>query len=79
MALTSEIFAIATFWFGGPWLSARIFDAMKWDKNLLAYLHSLTCCLFHGLSDVPAVSVGHACRRRPRPKRRGEACLSRWR
>lgn len=51
--MTSEIFAIATFWFGGPWLSARIFDAMKWDKNLLAYYIASLAVFFTAFLTYP--------------------------
>lgn len=43
LALTSEILALPTFWFAGPWLTTALFSGIDKTKLLEPYLLPLTC------------------------------------
>jgi hypothetical protein len=51
--LTSEILAIPTFWFGGPWLTTHMLSNVNWDNLLNPYLLSLVT-VFSLISLYPA-------------------------
>ena len=51
--LTSEILAIPTFWFGGPWLSTKMLKDVSMDTLINPYLISLAA-VFSLISLYPA-------------------------
>ena len=51
--LTSQILAIPTFWFGGPWLTSRMLSQVHWDELISPYLISLVA-VFSLISLYPA-------------------------
>ncbi len=44
VALTSEILAIPTFWFGGPWVSASLLKLVPLAGMINPYIISLAIC-----------------------------------
>src|SRR5215472_5219231 len=53
LKLTSEILAIPTFWFGGPWLSTKILKNLSMDTLINPYLIALAA-VFSLISLYPA-------------------------
>jgi hypothetical protein len=53
VALTSEILAIPTFWFGGPWLTTTMLTRVSMDELINPYLISLAA-VFSLISLYPA-------------------------
>lgn len=43
ITLTGELLSIPTFWFGGPWLTTKMFESIKLEALLSSYLISLAC------------------------------------
>ena len=41
MAIVAELFAIPTFWFGGPWISTSFLNLIPLDEMILPYVVTL--------------------------------------
>lgn len=41
VAITTEILAIPTFWFGGPWIATSLLNFIKLDQIINSYIVSL--------------------------------------
>ena len=44
LTLTTELLAIPTFWFGGPWLTSRMLALVPLPELINPYLVSLAAC-----------------------------------
>lgn len=53
LALTSELLAIPTFWFGGPWLTSGLLKLVPLSELISPYLIALTA-VFAMISLYPA-------------------------
>ncbi|MEM1331721.1 MAG: hypothetical protein AAGG07_14325 [Planctomycetota bacterium] len=52
LAITAELLAIPTFWFGGPWVTSRVLEDVDWSAMLNGYLPAVAV-VFCGFLVVP--------------------------
>ncbi|MEH2532866.1 hypothetical protein V1277_000749 [Bradyrhizobium sp. AZCC 1588] len=53
VTLTAQLFAMPTFWFGGPWLTTKLLEAVQMSELINPYVASLAVT-FSSISLYPA-------------------------